>query len=104
MANSRRQYMTNAKDLKRFNKKKEVVVNTRHTPHPFARSTRSVGMRPGYNTMNQIPGNGNDGVVLQPCPSGQRPCGYTWSGDEPGMGSRSRRCCDMMDMGRGRDR
>jgi|TARA_R110000824_G_scaffold305088_7_gene492909 hypothetical protein len=103
MANGKRNFMTNAKDLRKFNRKRQVVTNTNHIPI----TTRSVGLRPGYSGGNQVRGGSmsyQPDDVRQPCPNNMRPCGYYWSGDQPGMGERRTKCCDMTNPGTGRNR
>ena len=107
MAKGKRNIMTNARDLNKFNRRKPIVTNTRQNIHAIGgRTTRAVGTRPGMqsgNFVTSVPDTGGN-IVMAPCPGGLTPCGYIWSGDEPGMGDRRVRCCSQMDRSIGRDR
>jgi len=96
MAKGKRNIMTNARDLNKFNRRKPIVTNTRQNIHAISgRTTRAVGTRPGMqsgNFVTSVPDTGGNGVFA-PCP-----------GDEPGRGDRRVRCCSQMDQNIGRDR
>ena len=84
--------MTNARDLRKFNRKKQIVTNNRGTYGGYSafgqssyNQTRST--TPGARTINPRP--------MAPCPPGTQPCGWSWT-EQPGVGSRTQQCCDIM--------
>lgn len=106
---AKKNIMTNARDLRKFTRKQQIVTNTRQNIHAIgSRQTRSVGSMSSIRTgpyVTSVPGTGGgDGNVMMPCPDGTTPCGTIWSGDQPGMGSQRTRCCSMMDNSIGRDK
>ena len=109
MAKGKRQFFTNAKDLSKFNRKKNIVTNTRQNIHVIGgRTTRSLGTRPGLGTMRRVPGTVGGDQILAPCPPGTVPCGmrYLYNTDgfnNPGQ-NLVQRCCSLTDNSRGRTR
>jgi len=74
MPTRKKQFITNARDIRKFTRKKKIVTNPGN----------AIDIRPGKPGPNEL---------RVPCPPGEFPCGYSWSGDQPGHGDRSVNCC-----------